>query len=47
MGELTPISVQVVDRQPDGTQSNPPEVETGSQHDDDALLEARINTVAA
>jgi hypothetical protein len=47
MGELTPISVQVIDQQPDGTQSNPPELEAGSQHGDDALLEARINMVAA
>jgi hypothetical protein len=42
---LTPISVQIVDQQPDGTQPDPPELETGSQHDDDALLEARIAMV--
>jgi hypothetical protein len=44
--ELIPIYIQVVDEQPDGTESNPPELETGSQDDDDALLEARIRTVA-
>ena len=42
-GELTPISVQAIDQPPDGSHSDPPEQETGSQ-DDDALLEVRIST---
>jgi hypothetical protein len=33
--ELIPIYVQVVDQQPDGTHSNPPEPETGSEDDDE------------
>ena len=31
--QLIPICAQVVDQQPDGTPSNPPEQETGSQDD--------------
>jgi hypothetical protein len=41
-GEPIPIYMQVVDQQPDGTHSPPPELRTGSQDDDDALLEVRI-----
>ena len=42
-GELIPIYVQGVDQQPNGSQSNLPEPETGSQDDDDVLLEVRIS----
>ena len=35
--------VQVIDKQPDGSHSDPPEQEIGSQDDDDALLEVRIS----
>ena len=46
MGELITIYVQVVAQQPGETHSNPPELETGSQDDDDAILEVKFSTVA-
>ena len=36
-------SPPVIDQQPDGSHSGPPEVDTSSQSDDDALLEVRIS----
>ena len=39
---MIPNYAQVADQQPDGTHSNLPELETGTQDDDDALLEVRI-----
>ena len=36
--------VQVIEKQPDGSHSDPPEQEAGSQSDGDALLEVRNST---
>ena len=44
-GELILTYVQVIDQQPDGLHSDPPEPETGSQDDDDGLLEVSISMV--
>ena len=45
MSELIPISGQVIDQQPDGSHSNPPQLETGGQDNEDALLEVTFSMV--